>query len=79
MVRVTTKLFLYNFGFARTYKYSIAKLYNVDAQLIFIIANPLFVYTKRYIITLFQEKAKYRSKIGAKEMYRILLTVSLAD
>ena len=31
------------------------------------------------IITFFQEYAKYRSKAGAKEMYKILLTVSPAD
>ena len=34
---------------------------------------------KGYIITFFQEYTKYRSKIGAKEQYRILLTVSFPD
>ena len=34
---------------------------------------------KKTIVTLFQEYAKYRSRIGAKETYRILLTVSVAD
>ena len=31
------------------------------------------------IITFFQEYAKYRSKAGAKEIYKIRLTVSPAD
>ena len=34
---------------------------------------------QRNIFTLFQEYAKYRSKIGVTEMYRILLRVSFAD